>query len=56
VLITKFGMAGKTGPSGFLFWSIRFQNKTKEGAKFEDFKIQDVLKKEKGLEGIKAPR
>jgi hypothetical protein len=35
-----------------LFW--QFQNKAKEGAKFEDLKIQDVLNQEKGLEGIKG--
>jgi hypothetical protein len=56
VLMTKFGKSGKTGPSGFLFWTIwfwQFQSKAKEGAKFKDLKIQDVLKQEKGLKGIK---
>jgi hypothetical protein len=33
----------------------QFQSKTKEGAKLEDLKIQGVLKKEKGLKGIKGP-
>jgi hypothetical protein len=40
--MTKFGKAGKTGPSGFLFWTIRFwqfKNKTMEGAELEDWKI-----------------
>jgi hypothetical protein len=57
--MTKFGKTRKTEPSGFLFWTIwfrQFQSKTKEGAKLEDLKIQDVLKNEKGLKGIKVPR
>jgi hypothetical protein len=33
-----------------------FHSQTKEGAKLEDFKIQGVLKLEKGLKGIKGPR
>jgi hypothetical protein len=33
--MTKFGKFGKTGPSGFLFWTAQFwqfQSKAKEGA------------------------
>jgi hypothetical protein len=54
--MTKFGNSKKTGPSGFLFRTVRFwqfQSKAKEGAKFKDLKIQGVLKQEKGLKGIK---
>jgi hypothetical protein len=57
--MTKFGKVKKTGPSGFLFWTIRFRqfkNKKKEGTKLEDLKIQCVLKHEKGLKCIKGPR
>jgi hypothetical protein len=59
VLITKIGKARKTGLPGLPNRSIRFwqfQSQTKEGAKLEDLKIQGVLKLEKGLKGIKAPR
>jgi hypothetical protein len=54
--MTKFGKSGKIGPFGFLFrtvWFWQFQSKAKEGAKFEDLKIQCVLKQENGLKGIK---
>jgi hypothetical protein len=47
LLMTKFGKARKTRCSGFLFWTVRFrqfQNKTEEGAKLEDLKIQCGLK------------
>jgi hypothetical protein len=56
--MTKFGKAGKNGPSGFLFRTIRFLtvSKQKQGAKLEDLKIQCVLKHEKRLKGIKGPR
>jgi hypothetical protein len=49
--MTKFDMCEKTGLSGLLFRNIRFwqfQSKAKEEAKFEDLKIQTVLKQEKG--------
>jgi hypothetical protein len=55
VLMTKFGESGKTGLSGFLFWTIRFwqfHDKTNEGAKFEDLKIQGILRHgERGQDG-----
>jgi hypothetical protein len=57
--MTKFRKSKKTGPSGFLFQTIRFwqfQSKAKKGAKFEDLKIQGVLNQEKGLKSIKGPR
>jgi hypothetical protein len=57
--MVKFGKAEKTGCSGFLFQIVRFwqfQVKTKEGAKFEDLKIQCVLRHGKGLRSIKEPR
>jgi hypothetical protein len=47
MLMTKFGESGKIRLSGFLFWNIRFwqfHGKTKEGAKLEDLKIQDILR------------
>ncbi len=57
--MTKFGKFGKTGISDLPFRNIQFwqfQNKTKEGAKLEDLKIQHILKQEKALKGIKGPR
>jgi hypothetical protein len=55
----KFGKSEKTGPSSFLFWTIRFwqfQIKAKDGAKFKDLLIQGVFKQETGLKGIKGAR
>jgi hypothetical protein len=55
--MTKFGKSKKTKLSGLLFQNIRFwqfQSKAKEEAKFEDLKIQGVLKQENGLKGIKV--
>jgi hypothetical protein len=57
--MTKFGKSGKIRLSSLLFRNIRFQqfqSKAKEEAKFEDLKIQGVLKQEKGLKGIKGSR
>jgi hypothetical protein len=57
--MNKFGESGKTRLSSFLFqniWFWQFQDKTKEGAKLEDLKIQDVLGHGKGLRSIKEPR
>jgi hypothetical protein len=57
--MTKFDKSKKTGLSGFLFWTIwfrQFQDKTKEGAKFKDLKIQDVLRHEKGLTSVNETR
>jgi hypothetical protein len=57
--MTKFGKVEKIRRSGLLNRSIRFcqfQNKTEEGVKIEDLKIQDVLKQENGLKDIKRPR
>jgi hypothetical protein len=48
--MTKFVKSGKTRLSGLGYWSIQFwqfQNKIKEEAKLEDFKIQEYLKHEK---------
>jgi hypothetical protein len=59
LLMTKFGKSEKTRLSSLLFWNIRFlqfQSKAKEEAKFEDLKIQDILKQEKGLKDIEGPR
>jgi hypothetical protein len=59
MLMTKFGKSKKIGPSGFLFWTVwfqQFQSKTKDGDKLEDLKIQCVLKHEKGPKDIKGPR
>jgi hypothetical protein len=59
LLMTKFGLAGKTGCFDFLFWTVRFwqfQNMNNTWAKLEDLKIQDVLKQEEGLKGIKGLR
>jgi hypothetical protein len=59
LLMTKFGKSGKTGLPGLLFrniWFRQFQSKAKEEAKFEDLKIQGVLKQENGLRGIKGQR
>jgi hypothetical protein len=59
LLMSKFDKSGKTGLSGFLFWTIRFwqfQGKTKKRVKLKDLKIQDVLRLGKGLKGIKEPR
>jgi hypothetical protein len=45
LLKIKFGKAEKTGCSDFLFqivWFRQFQVKTKEGAKLEDLRFQDV--------------
>jgi hypothetical protein len=45
--MTKFGKFGKTGLSGSLFQNIRywlFQSEAKKEAKFDDLKIQGVLK------------
>jgi hypothetical protein len=57
--MTKFGKSRKIKLSSLLFRNIRFQqfqSKAKEEAKFEDLKIQGVLKQEKGLKGIKGSR
>jgi hypothetical protein len=57
--MTKFGRAGRTGCSGFLFRTVRFWqfwNMNMTRAKLEDLKIQGVLKQGKGLKGIKGPR
>jgi hypothetical protein len=57
--MTKFGKSEKTGLSGLLFqdiWFRQFQRKAKEDAKFEDLKIQGILKQENGLKGIKGLR
>jgi hypothetical protein len=59
MLMTKFGRAGRTGCSGFLFRTVRFWqfwNMNMTRAKLEDLKIQGVLKQGKGLKGIKGPR
>jgi hypothetical protein len=45
--MTKFGEFEKIRLSSLLFWNIRFQqfqSKVREEAKFEDLKIQGVLK------------
>jgi hypothetical protein len=55
----KFGKSGKTGLSGLTFqniWFQQFQSKAEERVKFEDLKIQAVLKQEKGLKDIKGSR
>jgi hypothetical protein len=47
VLMTKFGMARKTGLTSLGNWSIwfcQFQNKITEEVKLEDLKIQECLK------------
>jgi hypothetical protein len=57
--MTKFSSSEKIRPSDFRFRTIQFQqfqDKTKEGAKLKDLKIQDVLRHEKGLKSIKKPR
>jgi hypothetical protein len=57
--MTKFHESTKTGLSDLLFWNIRcwqFQDKTNEGARLEDLKIQGVLRYGKGLKSIKEPR
>jgi hypothetical protein len=59
VLMTKFGRSEKIRPSGFLFWNIwfwQFQNRNMTRAKFEDLKIQSILRHEKGLKSIKESR
>jgi hypothetical protein len=59
VLIIKFDKSRKTGTSDFPLWTVQFQqfqNKAKERAKLEDLKVQGVLRQEKGIKGIKAPR
>jgi hypothetical protein len=59
VLMTKFGKSGKIRLSSLLFrniWFCQFQDKTKEGARLEDLKIQRVLWHEKGLKSIKEAR
>jgi hypothetical protein len=51
--MTKFSKSGKIGLYGLLFQNIRFrqlQSEAKEEAKFEDLKIQGVLKQEKGAQ------
>jgi hypothetical protein len=55
----KFGKSGKNGLSGLTFqniWFQQFQSKAEERVKFEDLKIQTILKQEKGLKGIKGSR
>jgi hypothetical protein len=57
--MNKVDESRKTGLSRFWFWTIRFQqfqDKTKEGPKFKDLKIQSVLRHEKGLKSITKPR
>jgi hypothetical protein len=59
MLMTKFGKSGKIGLSSLLFRTIRFwqfQDKTKEGPKLKDLKIQGVLRHGKEIKGIKEPR
>jgi hypothetical protein len=59
MLMTKFGKSAKTGPSGSLFRIVQFwqfQSQDKEWAKFEDLKIQGVLKQEKWLKSFKWSR
>jgi hypothetical protein len=59
VLMTKFGTAGKTGPSSSysgLSSFGNFQNKNMDGAKLEDLKIKGVLRPGKILKGIKGLR
>jgi hypothetical protein len=56
VLMTKFGKSRKTGLFGLPFQNIRFwqfQSEAEERVKLKDLKIQAILKKEKGLKGIK---
>jgi hypothetical protein len=46
MLMTKFGKSRKTEPSDMGFWTVwfwQFQNRTKEGAKLEDLKIQVLV-------------
>jgi hypothetical protein len=53
--MTKFSRSGKTGPSNFLFWIVRFQkfqSKTKEEANFEDSRCFEVRKGTKRHQGI----
>jgi hypothetical protein len=50
MLTTKFGESGTTGLSSLLFQNIRFsqfQDKTKEGAKFEDPRCFEAWKRTK---------
>jgi hypothetical protein len=50
MLMTKFGESGTTGLSCLLFQNIRFlkfQDKTKEGAKFEDPRCFEAWKRTK---------
>jgi hypothetical protein len=57
--MTKFGRFGKTGPSGFLFQSIRFwqvQRRIKIGAKLKYLKIRCVFRLGKRLRGAMEPR
>jgi hypothetical protein len=57
--MTKFGKAGKTGGSDFLFQIVQFQqfqNMNRIGAKLEDWKILGVLKQGKGQKGSKGLR
>jgi hypothetical protein len=54
--MTKFRKSKKTGPSGFLFRTVRFwqfQSKAKKGAKFEDsrcFESRKGAKRHQGTE------
>jgi hypothetical protein len=59
VLMTKIFKSDKIGLPGFVFWNIRFsefQNKNREGAKCEDFRIPVHLRHEKGIRSIKESR
>jgi hypothetical protein len=55
----KIFKSKKIGLPGFVFWNIRFsefQNRNREGAKREDFRIPVHLRHEKGIRSIKESR
>jgi hypothetical protein len=54
LLMTKFGKAGKTGSSSFLFWIVwfwQFQNMNMTGAKLEDPRCFEARKGTKRHQG-----